>query len=129
VDLYNVVREWEARERERDLYPFPITIEIHVLLRNVGLLKYYEEATSLKGHSGLLVHLIRRWDVHQQDFRVGPNQWYHLTKEDIYFITGLSRRGEDFSQFPDVPVGVVAESQLMYSYKYIGVDVLSPTNL
>jgi hypothetical protein len=41
--------------------------------------------------------------------------WYHPTEEDIYFITGLSRRGEDFPQFPDVPVGVAAESQLMYS--------------
>jgi hypothetical protein len=56
VDLYNVVRDWEVRERERDLYPLPITTTTHVLLRNVGLLKYYEEATSLKGHSGLLVH-------------------------------------------------------------------------
>jgi hypothetical protein len=115
VDLYNVVREWEARERERDLYPHPITPTTHALLRDVGLLKYYEEATSLKGHSGLLVHLIRRWDVHRQAFCVGLDQWYHPTEEDIYFITGLSRRGEDFPQFPDVPVGVSTESQLMYS--------------
>ena len=64
MDLYNVVWEWEARERERDLYPLPITTTTHFLLRNVGLLKYYEEATSLKGHFGLLVHLIRQWDVH-----------------------------------------------------------------
>jgi hypothetical protein len=49
VDLYNVVREWEVRERERDLYPHLITAMNHVLLRDVGLLKYYEEATSLKG--------------------------------------------------------------------------------
>jgi hypothetical protein len=96
VDLYNVVREWEARERERDLYPHPIIAATHVLLRDVGLLKYYEEATSLKGHSSLLVHLIRRWDVHRQDFRVGLDQWYHPTEEDIYFITELSRTGEDF---------------------------------
>jgi hypothetical protein len=71
VDLYNVVWEWEVRERERDLYPHPITAVTHVLLRDVGLLKYYEEATSLKGHSGLLVHLIHRWDVHRQAFCVG----------------------------------------------------------
>jgi hypothetical protein len=64
--MYNVVREWEVREREmeRDLYPQHITTIDHVLLRNVGILKYYEEATSLKGHSGFLVHLIHRWDVH-----------------------------------------------------------------
>ena len=55
VELYNVVWEWEARERETDLYPLPITAKTHVLLRNVGLLKYYEEDTSLKGHFRLLV--------------------------------------------------------------------------
>jgi hypothetical protein len=59
---------------------------------------------------------------------VGPDQWYQPTEEDIYFITGLSRRGEDFPQFPDVPVGVAVESQLMYSQRYIGVDVLSPVD-
>jgi hypothetical protein len=48
-------------------------------------------------------------------FRVGPDQWYHPTEEDMYFITGISRRGEDFPQFLDVPVGVAIESQLMYS--------------
>ena len=62
VDLYNDVQEWEARER--DLYPRPITTRTRVLLRSIGLLKYYEEATSLKGHFGLFVHLIRQWDVH-----------------------------------------------------------------
>jgi hypothetical protein len=41
-------------------------------------------------------------------FCVSLDQWYQPTKEDIYFITGLSRRGEDFPQFPDVPVGVAA---------------------
>jgi hypothetical protein len=128
VDLYNVVWEWEARERERDLYPRLITATTHVLLRNVGLLKYYEEATSLKEHSKLLEHLIHRWGVHRQDFHVDHDQWYHPTEEDIYFITRLSRRGEDFPQLPDVPVGVAAENQLMYSQRYIGVDVLSPAD-
>jgi hypothetical protein len=97
-------------------------------LRDVGLLKYYEEATSLKGNSGLLVHLIHQWNVHRQYFCVGPDQWYHPTEEDIYFIIGLSRRGDDFPQFPYLLVGVVVESHLMYSQRYIGFGVLSPTN-
>jgi hypothetical protein len=46
---------------------------------------------------------------------VGLDQWYHPTEEDIYFITGLSKRGEDFPQFLDVRVGVSTERQLMYS--------------
>jgi hypothetical protein len=59
---------------------------------------------------------------------VGLDQWYHSTGEDIYFIIGLYRRGEDFPQFPYVPVGVAKKSKLMYSEQYIGVDVLSPTD-
>jgi hypothetical protein len=58
VDPYNVVRELEVRESKRDMYPHPITAMTHVLLRDVGLLKYYEEATYLKGNSKLLLHLI-----------------------------------------------------------------------
>ena len=48
------------------------------------------------------------------------------TEEDIYFITGLSRRGVDFPSFPKVPVGCEAGIQLVYSQIYIGENVLSP---
>ena len=82
-----MVRLWEARERERDAYPCPITTKTQGLLRQVGLLKFYEEATSLKSHSLFLRHLILRWNAQQQAFRVGINQWYTPTEEDIYFIT------------------------------------------
>jgi hypothetical protein len=102
-----------VRKREMDFNPFPITAVTHVLLRYVGLLKYYEEDTSLKGHFRLFFHMIRRCDVHQQDFCVGLNQWYHPTKEDIYFITEIYKRGEDFPQFPYFPAGVSTEIQLM----------------
>ena len=33
----------------------------------------------------------------------------------------------DFPSFPDVPVGCVAGSQLVYSQRYIGAHVLSPS--
>ena len=74
-----------------------------------------------------LRHLIGRWNAHRQDFHVGPDQWYTLTEEDIYFIIGLSRRGLDFTSFLDVPAGCVAGSQLVYSQRYIGAHVLSPS--
>ena len=54
-------------ERGREMLTLP-------LLQQVGLLKFYEEATSLKGHGVFLRHLICRWNSHQQAFRVGPNQ-------------------------------------------------------
>ena len=88
-----MVRMWEARERERIMYPRPIAATTKFLLREVGLPKFYDEATSLKGHSGLLGQLIFRLDAHRQAFRVSPGWWFVPTKEDIYFITGLSRRG------------------------------------
>ena len=50
AEQYDMVRLWEARERDRDVYPRPITTSTQGLLRQVGLLKFYEEATSLKGH-------------------------------------------------------------------------------
>ena len=68
-----MVRLWEAQERERGAYPHPITTATQGLLRQVGLLKFYEEATSLKGHGVFLRHLIRRWNAHRQAFWVGPN--------------------------------------------------------
>jgi hypothetical protein len=70
---YNMVREWEARERERNFYPRPIISATWVLLRNVGVLKYYEEDTSMKGNFSFLEKLIHQWHAHQQEFRVGPH--------------------------------------------------------
>lgn len=93
---YNLLWNWEARERQRDLYPHPITSQTQALLRNVVLLKYCVEATSLKGHYGLLVQLVTQWNACRQDFHVGLDRWYQPTEEDIYFITGLSRRAKDF---------------------------------
>ena len=64
-DHYNMIQKWEARERERLLYPLPITAPTKFVISEVGLLKFYEDATSLKGHSGFLGQLIYRWDAHR----------------------------------------------------------------
>ena len=42
ADQYNMVHLWKAQERERDAYPHPITTTTQGLLREVGLLKFYE---------------------------------------------------------------------------------------
>ena len=123
-----MIRQWEARERERDAYPRPITTDTQEILRQVGLLKFYEEVASLKAHSLFLIYLICTWNAHRQAFQVGPDQWYTPTEEDIYFITGLSRRGVYFPSFPDMPAGCVEGSQLVYSQRYIAAHVLSPSD-
>ena len=46
-DEYNFVRAWEARERERERLPRLISLHTRNISRSVGLLKFYEEATSL----------------------------------------------------------------------------------
>jgi hypothetical protein len=46
-------------------------------------------------------------------------------EEDVYFITGLSRRGEDFPQFPELPHGVAGETQLAYVQRYVHLEVHS----
>lgn len=124
----NMVQPWEARERERDLYPCPISVVTWALLRNVGLLNYYEQATSLKAPFVFLAHLILWWSVQEKGFHFDLEAWYRNSKEDIYFITAISKREEDFPQFPYVPHGVAIESQLAYSQRYVGPHAVYPTD-
>lgn len=44
------------------MYPQPIATHIHCLLMDDGLLKFYGEATSLRGSTHFLTHLICHWD-------------------------------------------------------------------
>ena len=48
-------------------------------------------------------------------------------EEDIYFITRLSRRVEDWPQFPEFPIGVSAETRLIYVQRYVRDDIVEPT--
>ena len=105
-----MVKQCEDRERERDLYPHPITAQTRQILRNVGLLKFYQEDTSLKGNSVLLGQLIRHWDRRWKKFTFGPDQWVQLTKEDVYLITRLSNSGDYFPQFLYIPTDTIVES-------------------
>jgi hypothetical protein len=92
----HILCEWEAKEREMELFPRTISQQTHSFFMDVGLLKFYEEGTYLKENSSLLQHLIYHWDRGQQVFRVSLDPWYHPKEEDVYFIIGLYRRGEAF---------------------------------
>jgi hypothetical protein len=80
--------------------PYQISINLSqlsdILLRDVGLLTYYDEDTSLKGNYGLLVHLIHRWDVHRHAFHVGLDQWYHPTERIFNLSLGYPGEGGIF---------------------------------
>jgi hypothetical protein len=86
-----MVLEWQEREHEEDnanVENHPPTI---VALRECGLLKYFC-VPGMSAQVRLLEYLVRMWDPDQQVFIVGAHT-LTIDIEDIYFLTGLSRRG------------------------------------
>jgi hypothetical protein len=83
-------------------------------LRTLGLLKFYEEGTSLRGNSPLLQQFICHWDHGRKSFGFNLDVWYHPTKEDVYFIMSLSKRGEIWPQISNILPSITGETQLAY---------------
>lgn len=61
-------------------------------LRNCRLLKFFI-TSGIRAQPDLLQYLINIWDMDQEMFILG-DQELEIKVVDIYFITGLSRRGE-----------------------------------
>jgi hypothetical protein len=83
--------EWREREHEEDdaiVGNDPGTV---AALRECGLLKFFR-IPGMRAQLRLLEYLVHMWDVDQQLFHVGVHT-LTLDIEDIYFLTGLSRRG------------------------------------
>jgi hypothetical protein len=95
VNNHTMVLEWREREHEDD----NSTAENHpptiASLRDCGLLKYFR-IPGMRAQVRLLEHLVRMWDPDQQVFIVGAHT-LTIDIEDIYFLTGLSRRGAHVS--------------------------------
>jgi hypothetical protein len=86
-----MVLEWREREHEEDdviARNNPGTI---ATLRDCGLLKFFR-ILGMRAQVRLLEYLVLMWDPDQQLFHVGVHT-FSLDIEDIYFLTGLSRRG------------------------------------
>jgi hypothetical protein len=60
-------------------------------LRQCGLLKFFK-IQGMRAQLRLLEYLVHMWDVNEQAFHVGAHILM-IDIEDIYFLTGLSRRG------------------------------------
>lgn len=83
--------EWREREHEEDdviAINDPGTV---FSLRECGLLKIFR-ILGMRAQLMLLEYLVHMWDVDQWVFHVGVHT-LSLDMEDIYFLTGLSRRG------------------------------------
>ena len=61
-------------------------------LRNCGLLKFFM-CLGLQTQPLLLQRMLAMWEPNSQGFLVGY-QYFDIEVDDIYFLTGLSRRGE-----------------------------------
>ena len=60
-------------------------------LRDCGLLKYFR-LSGMRQHMELLEFLVHAWDPKIEAFHI-RNKGVQISMEDIYFLTGFSRRG------------------------------------
>ena len=86
---------WREREHEeQDMVALndPGTVEA---LKNCGLLKYFR-LSGMRQQIELLQFLVHAWDPTDQVFHI-RDKVVPITIDDIYFLTGLSRRGAPIS--------------------------------
>jgi hypothetical protein len=91
VNIHTMVLEWREREHEDDNSTAKNHPQTIAALRYCGLLKYFY-IPGMRAQVRLLEHLVRMWDPDQQVFNVDAHT-LTIDIEDIYFLTGLSRRG------------------------------------
>ena len=87
----NKMLEWKECEHELNDQATLGDEETMDALRNCGLLKFFM-CPWMWAQPMLLERMVAMWDANSQVFMVG-DQELPLEVEDIYFITGLSRRG------------------------------------
>ena len=89
----------ESREREHEEVDDAAMNDPAVMcvLRNCGLYKF-GAIQGMREQVELMTWLAKKWDVQEQCFIIGDHK-LELELEDIYFLTGLSKRGEHISFF------------------------------
>ena len=84
--------EWKEREHEvNDQATLSDRVKI-MSLRNYGLLKFFM-CPGLRAQPLLLQRMVVMWEPDSQRFLVG-DQYLEIEIDDIYFLIGLSRRGD-----------------------------------
>jgi len=86
-----VMIEWKEREHEAAEMAALHSLVCIQTLRNCGLLKFFR-THNMRRQVELLDRLVHMWDPDLQVFQVGAHT-LEIDIEDIYFITGLSKRG------------------------------------
>ena len=67
------------------------------VLKNCGLYNFWV-IQGMKAQVELMTWLVNAWEVQDQCFIIGDHR-LEIELKDIYFLTGLSRRGENISLF------------------------------
>lgn len=86
-----MVLEWKERGHEIEYHQATQNLECISALRNCGLLKFFR-TIGLRAQMELLPYFISLWDVDWEIFII-KYQELEIEESEIYFITGLSRRG------------------------------------
>jgi hypothetical protein len=86
-----IMLEWKERENELDDVASLKSPSARAMLSNCGLLKYVK-VQKMKKEVLLLEHMIGLWNIAKKVFQMGT-QLLNIELEDVYFITGLSKRG------------------------------------
>jgi hypothetical protein len=94
--------EWKEREHEMDDITALRSPRTQASLRACGLLKFFK-LQKMKSEVLLLEHIIGLWDINEQGFHIGA-QLLTIELEDVYFLTGLSKRG--------VPIAFIGQRTL-----------------
>jgi len=102
--------EWREREHEDIDRRILNNVPSMAALRNCGLVKFFE-VPGMRAQPALLQYLIGLWDVDLRIFRVG-DLTLTLEIDDIYFLTGLSRRGAPINLVGKRPSAISAEALL-----------------
>ena len=86
---------WKEREHELDDIREVNDARTVAALRGCGLLKLFN-VPSMRSQLRLLEYILRMWNTEQQYFELGAHI-LTVEVEEIYFLTGLSKRGEPIS--------------------------------
>lgn len=95
--------EWKERKHQRIDQMALEDPDYLDALRNYGLLKFFM-TLGLWAQPKLLQYLINLWDIGREAFMI-HDQELELDTSDIYFITGLFRRGEPVQLYGGMPIG------------------------
>ena len=92
MNFFRMTITW--REREHSAIDNEVMQDQQSLniLRNCGLLKFLK-MLNMKSNIRLLEMLVNYWEPEEDCFKIDQMP-IHIEVEDIYFITGLSQRGD-----------------------------------